>query len=143
MPKEVKETIIKVEEINVESIAGRIKQVRKDARLSMDAFGSRIGVNSSSVAKWEKGTNNPRERTIRLICNECKVNYERLTKGEGEMYTNIGKTILDMLAQEYKLSEVDKNIMEMYLMLTDEQREGIHIFVDNMIKAKERNSDGK
>lgn len=129
--------------MSVESIAGRIKQVRKDASLSMDAFGSRIGVNSSSVAKWEKGTNNPSERTIRLICNEFKVNYDWLTKGKGEMYTNIGKTILDMLAQEYKLSEVDKNIMEMYLMLTDEQREGIHIFVDNMIKAKERNSDGK
>lgn len=117
----------------METIGERIKRIRKEADLSMATFGKRIGVNSSSVAKWETGENNPSERTLKLICSEFHINYLWLTKGEGEMYSNLGETILEMLVDEYHLTDLDKKIMEMYLMLTDEQRAGIHAFVQGLI----------
>lgn len=117
----------------METIGERIKRIRKEAGLSMATFGKRIGVNSSSVAKWETGENNPSERTLKLICSEFHINYLWLTKGEGEMYSNLGETILEMLVDEYPPTDLDKKIMEMYLMLTDEQRAGIHAFVQGRI----------
>lgn len=105
----------------METIGERIKRIRKEADLSMATFGKRIGVNSSSVAKWETGENSQSERTLKLICSEFHINYLWLTKGEGEMYSNLGETILEMLVDEYHLTDLDKKIMEMYLMLTDEQ----------------------
>lgn len=122
------------------SIGERIRQVRKEESLSMDAFGKRIAVSSAAVARWETGENNPAERTIKLICNEFHINYAWLTQGTGPMRMQIESSILDDLVNEYHLSDQDRKILEMYLMLTDEQRAGIHAFVNGMIEADKRQS---
>lgn len=67
----------------------RIKQLRTELGLSMSAFGSRIGVGSSSIAKIETGVNSPSEQTIRAICSEFSVRRDWLETGEGEMYAPI------------------------------------------------------
>ena len=120
------------------TIGERIKKIRTDADLSMDAFGKRIGVNSSSIAKLEHGVNSPAERTVKQICSVFSVNYSWLTEGEGEPYSNVGNTVLDMLVDEYNLSDLDRRIMQMYLSLTDAQREGIHAFVNGMIQSENK-----
>ena len=51
----------------------RIKEIRKQHRLSQEEFGSRIGITRSSVCKLESGENNPSEQTIKLICKEFNV----------------------------------------------------------------------
>lgn len=122
----------------METVGERIKRIRKEADLSMASFGQRIGVNPTSVNKWEKGENNPSERTLKLICSEFHVNYLWLTEGLGDVYSNVGATILEMLVDEYHLTDLDKKIMEMYLMLTDEQRAGIHAFVQGMIDQSKK-----
>lgn len=63
----------------------RIREVRKQSGLSMQAFGDRIGVSSPSVSKIESGINNPSEQTIRAICSEFNVNRDWLVDGVGEM----------------------------------------------------------
>lgn len=63
----------------------RIREVRKQAGLSMQAFGERIGVSSPSVSKIESGINNPSEQTIRAICSEFSINRDWLVDGVGEM----------------------------------------------------------
>lgn len=67
-------------------LAERIKTVREKAGLSQTAFAAKIGVSRSAVNKIESGENNPAERTIRVIASEFNVNYDWLTKGEGEMF---------------------------------------------------------
>lgn len=122
----------------MKTIGERIKRIRKEADLSMATFGKRIGVSSASVAKWETAQNNPSERTLKLICSEFHANYLWLTEGTGEVYANVAATILEMLVDEYHLTELDKQIMEMYLKLTDEQRAGIHAFVQGMIDQSKK-----
>lgn len=117
------------------SIGQRIRKVREDADLSMEKFGQRIGIARSSLSLLESGKNNPSERTLKLICSEFNVNYIWLTRGEGEMYSNVGNTILGMLAKEYHLSDLDKLILERYLMLPDEQKAGIRAFAQSLIDA--------
>lgn len=63
----------------------RIKQVRKEANLSMEKFGEKIGITKSSISMLELGKNNPSERTIKLICLEFNINENWLRTGEGEM----------------------------------------------------------
>lgn len=67
----------------------RIKQLRTELGLSMMAFGARVGVGSSSIAKIETGVNSPSEQTIRAICSEFGVRRDWLETGEGEMYAPI------------------------------------------------------
>ncbi len=63
----------------------RIREVRKHAGLSMQAFGEKLGVSSPSVSKIEAGINNPSEQTIRAICSEFNVNRDWLVDGIGAM----------------------------------------------------------
>lgn len=63
----------------------RIREVRNQAGLSMQAFGDKIGVSAPSVSKIEAGINNPSEQTIRAICSEFNVNRDWLVDGIGDM----------------------------------------------------------
>lgn len=67
----------------------RIKMIRSESKLSMRAFGERIGVGSSSVSFLESGRNAPSEQTVRAICREFGVRREWLENGEGEMYAPV------------------------------------------------------
>ena len=43
------------------TVAGRIKALRTSLGLGQVEFGNLVGVNQSSVSKWERGADNPRE----------------------------------------------------------------------------------
>lgn len=122
------------------TIGERIKAIRSDTGLSLEKFGNRIGITRSSLSLIEKGTNNPSDRTLKLICNEFHVNYEWLTQEQGERYIVEG-TVLDKLVEEYKLSDLDRTVLETYLALTPEQKEGIYGFVNNVIKTKKKQDE--
>ena len=66
----------------------RIREVRQNAGLNMQAFGARLGISSPSVSKIESGINNPSEQTIRAICSEFHVNRDWLVDGIGEMHSS-------------------------------------------------------
>ena len=51
-------------------INDRIKQVRKSKGLTMEQFGSRIGLGKSAVNKIEKGINGTTDQTVQSICRE-------------------------------------------------------------------------
>lgn len=84
----------------METLAERIKQVRKDAGLSMETFGEKIGITKQSVSRIEKEQNAPAETTIRTICSKFGVDYYWLTTGEGEPYIDDMDALIDELAIE-------------------------------------------
>ena len=86
----------------------RIKQVRLALGLSQDSFGARIGLGKSSLSKIERGANSTTEQTILSICREFGVDEVWLRTGEGEMFSQDRKTVIDRVAAEYKLSESDR-----------------------------------
>lgn len=63
----------------------RIREIRQHNKLSMKAFGDRLGISSAAVSKIETGINAPSEQTIRAICSEFSINRDWLVDGIGEM----------------------------------------------------------
>lgn len=66
-------------------IGNRIKEVRKESKLTQSEFGGKIGISLSGVSSLEIGKNTPSEQTIRAICSEFNVNRDWLVDGIGEM----------------------------------------------------------
>ena len=100
----------------------RIKEIRKQHRLSQEEFGSRIGITRSSVCKLESGENNPSEQTIKLICKEFNVSYLWLTQGIEPMenesdYTSMAQ-IDDIMAGE---NETAKSIFKAFARLDEKE----------------------
>lgn len=106
----------------------RLALLRAELGLSMDKFGSKIGVSRSAISKFESGISGISEQTILSICREFHVNYLWLTEGIGEMFTGTPETLIDELTEEYDLDDMDKKIIEMYLALSKEQRQAIKIY---------------
>lgn len=62
----------------------RIKQIRLSLDMTMEEFGSHIGIQKSAVSKLENGTSNPSEQTLMLICDKFGISRQWLETGEGE-----------------------------------------------------------
>ena len=103
----------------------RLAQLRSELHLSMEKFGSRIGVTRSGISKMESGSSGLSEQTILSICREFRVNYFWLTEGKGEMFTGTPESVVDEIAEDYHLDDIDKKIIEKYLELSAEQRQVI------------------
>ena len=86
------------------------------------AFAEHLNVSQAFISQICSGYKQPSERTVADICREFRVNYLWLTEGKGDMFTSTPKTIVDEIAEDFTLDEIDKKIIEKYLELTDEQR---------------------
>ena len=70
----------------------RIKQLRKHLDLTLDAFGSKLGVTRGAVSNIENGRSNPSDQLILSICREFRVNEEWRRTGVGEMFLQSTRT---------------------------------------------------
>ena len=68
----------------------RIKELRKALNLTMEKFGSQIGVKKTAISEIENGRNNVSDQVVHSICtanwNGNYVNEVWLRTGEGEMF---------------------------------------------------------
>lgn len=103
----------------------RIKQVRLALGLSQDSFGARIGLGKSSLSKIERGANSTTDQTILSICREFGVDEVWLRTGEGEMFSQDRKTVIDRVCEEYKLSDSDRALLTAFLELNESDRAAI------------------
>ncbi|MCI8940955.1 MAG: helix-turn-helix transcriptional regulator [Dorea sp.] len=101
----------------------RIKELRKNLNLSQDAFGKKLGVTGTAVSRIEKGERSLTEQMALAICREFRVNYYWLTKGQLPMFTGTPESLVDEIAEDYNLDEIDKKIIQKYLELDDEHRQ--------------------
>lgn len=128
------------------NIAERIKQVRKDAKLSQSDFGEKLGVSRSVINNIEldRNKNGIQENIIKLICCVFNVNEDWLKKGKGSKYSLNIKTTLDTLAEEYNMSELEYAILSHYLALDINQRKAVENFIINLqnnLNIKQQNDD--
>ena len=84
----------------------RITELRKNKKLTQEAFGEKIGVTRNFVWMLEKGDRIPSDRTVSDICREFDVNETWLRTGIGEMFIEktrdqeISEFIGDVLTSE-------------------------------------------
>lgn len=110
----------------------RISCVIEDLGMTKTAFAERLNVSQAFVSQLCSGTKQPSERTLLDICREFRVNYLWLTEGKGDMFTATPKSVVDELAEDFKLDDIDKKIIEKYLELSDDQRRVIKEYIKSI-----------
>lgn len=69
----------------------RIKQVRKDAKLTQKEFAKKLGLKQNTVATYEIGKIGVSDAVLLSICREFNINEEWLRTGTGEMKAPINE----------------------------------------------------
>lgn len=120
----------------------RLKQIRKDNKLSQSALGKMIGVSSSQIACYETGYREITERSLNGICRELNVNKDWLLTGEGEMYvvSEQDEELAEALA-EISLSENEKlkEIVQKLTKLDDKEIDTINDLIDLLLDRLSKN----
>ena len=114
-------------------INDRIKQVRKSKGLTMEQFGSRIGLGKSAVTNIEKGINGTTDQTVQSICREFGVSEVWLRTGDGPMLDDTSGSILDRLVAEYHLNDRKRAILTAFLKLSPADQDAILRYVDGVV----------
>lgn len=114
----------------------RVKQVRKSLGISQESFGNALGVTKTAICAIEAGRRGLTEQMAKAICREFNVNYDWLKDGEGEMFDAVPETLVDELAIEFNLDDLDRRIILGYLQLSEADRGAIRRFVQGILKQK-------
>lgn len=108
----------------------RIKIIRKLKGLNQADFGKKIGLSESAICNYESGRRTVSELTIKSICREYNINYEWLKNGIEPMDYDIDNSdILEILKREYDLSDIDVQILSIYITLSKKEREAFNMFI--------------
>ncbi len=118
------------------TINDRVKVLRKSLNLTQIEFGKKIAIAQGYLTNIENGYREVTDKIIKLICLEFKVNEEWLRSGIGDMYEQKNEFSLDKYAKERGASDIDIEILKIYLNLDKDVRKKIvsdfkKIFVEN------------
>ncbi len=100
----------------------RIKTIRKSLKLTQKDFAEKLGVKRNTVAQWEIGVNGLSDQVIKSICREFNVNETWLRYGEGQIFKEARAFSLDELAESKGATELDIEIVKIYLELEPDIR---------------------
>ena len=117
----------------------RIKQVRRQLKLTQSAFAARVGVTRDVIASWENGRVEPPEAVIRLLCREQGVSYAWLKHGQEPMSVPVETVLVDKLERIMAGdNEFVKSALSELINLPTEAWEQIGQFVDRLYNARAR-----
>ena len=112
-------------------------------KLTLEEFGKKVGVTKQTVSRIENGINNLTDQMVKSICREFNVNYDWLMDGEGEMFSDLPQTVLDELCSQYELDDLDRFIVELYVGLPKDVRDGIKARAKDLIQTRNTSEEKK
>lgn len=112
----------------------RVKEIRKSLSLTLEKFGSRLGVGKTAISKIEKGENNLSPQMFKMICREFRVNDEYLESGNGEMFAEASQDAIDELCAQYSLDAFDRVLIQEYLKMPAGSRKALKDYIRNVMK---------
>ena len=121
----------------INGIDERIRAIRKDKGLTMQAFGESIGMSKASISGIESGKNGPSEQTIRLICSVYKVDYFWLKEGKGSMYLDDTDNLVDEIAIEQNLDPDTTRTLKRLLRLSPDSQKIVLKAIDTLLNEKD------
>ena len=107
----------------------RVKELRKHLQMNQAEFGERLGVTPTAISKIEIGERKLTVQMAKSICNEFRVNQEWLIHGTGEMFQAFPSPLMEQLAQEFKLDELEQEFIQDFLTLDATERQIIARFL--------------
>lgn len=127
----------------------RVRELRKTLGMTLEIFGSRIGIKKNSLSQIENGHNNLTEQNVLLICKEFNVNEEWLRNGTGEMFKkrlptdSVGDYVEELLTEDNAFFDLIKEMMRTYHELDEPSRQAMlnyfRLLKENLEKKKEGN----
>lgn len=118
------------------TLGERIKKVRKEKDLTQQQFCNLIGFKQNSISLVESGKRNISDQAIKSICREFNVSEEWLRTGDGEMFVPKPESAIDKLVAEFKLGELEKQIILEFIGLEDKDRQGVIKYVQRLSQNK-------
>lgn len=100
----------------------RVRELRKNLRLSQTKFGEKLGVSKDVIVNIELERVELKEFMLKLICKTYNVNPLWLTEGKGDMFFEVADEFLDDLAIEYELTDIEKKIVSNFVKLPPAER---------------------
>ena len=118
----------------------RMRDLRKALGLTLNEFGSKIGLRGSTVSEMERGNSAVTERTVSMILAAFpRVSETWLRTGEGEMFRQEDSTMTELISR-LDLPDITNTLLDVYEELPEEARaivlEYAHkVITDLMAKA--------
>ncbi len=125
------------------TLGERIKKVRKALDLTQQEFANQIGTTRNNIAGYETGRREPSVAAIALIITKLNVSEEWLRNETGEMFQPKPETVIDEIVQEYKLDDLDRQIIKEFIELPDKDREAIRVYLQSIISARKQDEAAK
>jgi transcriptional regulator with XRE-family HTH domain len=118
----------------------RIRNVRKELKMSQKEFADRMGVSQGTVSWSEQPDKNVPDSTIRSICTIFNVNEDYLLYGQLPMFIQPDVFSLDAFINERGGTDLEKEIIKTYFELDPEVRKAIvDHFKDKFLPRPKRN----
>lgn len=113
----------------------RIKLVRNHFKLTMDAFGERVGLKKSAISLMESGRSSVSNSLRRAVCREFNISEEWLKDGIGgdNIIFEQSEDSASRFARENHLDEVEEVLIREYLRLDDKAKEMFRVYLKNVI----------
>jgi len=128
------------------NLGKRIKQIRRDFKLSQTEFAQKLGSTFGAVSKYEIDKVTPNNVFINLLSHEFNVNKHWLITGEGEMYKQTSKVDLELMEiLGHLVKEVDPRMRDLILdlnKLSDEDLMAVSQIVGSIIQTQKIKRDG-
>ena len=98
-------------------IATRIKKLRKDAGLDVDAVGKGVGRSGKAVAAWETGRNVPSADMLISICKFFNVDID---------YFYPPEVTSKIMIDDATLPDDERKLLSLYRRMSPEGKERLH-----------------
>lgn len=119
------------------NMSNRVRQIRKAMKKTQKEFSELLGINQATLSLMETSNGPISERYIKTICSICNTNEYWLRTGEGDMFVENLETILQQLKNELHLTEMEIDILSVYLEFSSEDRKKILSFAQDFSKKLE------
>jgi transcriptional regulator with XRE-family HTH domain len=121
----------------------RVKEIRTALSLTLEKFGEKLGVGKTAISKIEKNERSLTDQMAKSICREYNVNYDWLMDEDGDMFSDLPQTVLDELCLQYDLDDLDRFIVELYVGLPKNVRDGIKAKANELIQKRSHREENK
>ena len=101
----------------------RLKELRKQARLSQSNFADLVGVSFMTIRRWESGEVIPRMNEIKQICEVLQVSESELLNGPRDGKVEL---IVSWNWEDMKKGEINMNEDKFKLILGEDGMIGLH-----------------
>lgn len=115
------------------NIGERIKSLRKNhLKMTQSEFAEHLGLSPNAIARYENGSRNVSDQTIKSICREFGVNKDWLLEGKEPMKVEIDdieKLIAKMLTNENKTA---CQLFKAFAKLDEEDWKAVQKLIDEL-----------